>query len=84
MIDPIRIGRKDPLLCPEYPAEAAPARVVDLMEALKASVAAAKSKTPSAGAAAKRASAKRSAAKRPAAKTAAKKTPATRKKAAAG
>ena len=32
----------------EAPAEEAPARVVDLMEALKASVAAAKEKTPSA------------------------------------
>jgi DNA end-binding protein Ku len=68
----------------EAPTEAAPARVVDLMEALKASVAAAKSKTPSAGGARKRATAKRSAAKRPAAKSAAKKTTATRKKAAAG
>ena len=33
----------------EAPTEEAPARVVDLMEALKASVAAAKDKTPSAG-----------------------------------
>jgi DNA end-binding protein Ku len=68
----------------EVPPEAAPARVVDLMEALKASVEAAKSKTPSAGGA-KRSSAKRSAAKKSTAKrTTAKKTTATRKKAAAG
>jgi DNA end-binding protein Ku len=60
------------------PAEA-PARVVDLMEALKASVAAAKSKTPSG---AKRASTRKSAARKPAAKrSAAAKKPAARKKA---
>ena len=63
--------------------EAAPARVVDLMEALKASVEAAKKKTPSSGGA-KRSSAKRSNAKKTTAKSPAKKTTATRKKAAAG
>ena len=65
----------------EAPSEEAPARVVDLMEALKASVAAAKDKTPSAGGA-RRSGAKRSSAKKPAAKRApsAKKTT-TRKKA---
>jgi DNA end-binding protein Ku len=70
----------------EVPPEPAPARVVDLMEALKASVEAAKEKTPSsAGGSAKRSSAKRSAAKKSTAKkTTAKKTTATRKKAAAG
>ena len=58
----------------EAPAEEGPARVVDLMEALKASVAAAKDKTPSAGGAG------RSGAKRPAAKkTAAKRSTATKK-----
>jgi DNA end-binding protein Ku len=60
----------------EAPAEEAPARVVDLMEALKASVAAAKEKTPSAG------GTKRPAAKKPAAKrAAAAKKAAPRKKA---
>lgn len=54
----------------EVAPEAAPAKVVDLMEALKASVAAAKKKTPAPKAAAK--------------KTAAKKAAAPRKKAAAG
>jgi DNA end-binding protein Ku len=58
----------------EVVPEAAPARVVDLMDALKASVEAAKKKTPSAGTKAK-AGAK---------KTAAKKTAAPRKKAATG
>lgn len=58
--------------------EEAPAKVVDLMEALKASVAAAKEKTPSSGA--KRA-AKKSSAKKPAAKQAATKKAAPRKKA---
>ena len=68
----------------EAPTEAAPARVVDLMEALKASVAAAKERTPSARGA-KRTAAKKTAAKRAAAKpTAAKKAPAPRKRAAAG
>ena len=58
----------------EAPTEEAPARVVDLMEALKASVAAAKDKTPSAG------GAKRSSAKRPATKkTTAKRATATKK-----
>ncbi|HEY2964767.1 MAG TPA: Ku protein, partial [Actinomycetota bacterium] len=65
----------------EAPTEEAPARVVDLMEALKASVAAAKEKTPSA-AGAKRSGARRPGAKKPTAKraAAAKKT-APRKKA---
>jgi DNA end-binding protein Ku len=68
----------------EAPSEAPPARVVDLMEALKASVAAAKEKTPSARTA-KRPAAKRPAAKKPPAKpSAAKKTAAPRRKAAAG
>jgi DNA end-binding protein Ku len=67
----------------EAPAEAPPARVVDLMEALKASVAAAKDRTPSAGGA-KRRTATKTAAKRSTAKTAAKKSTATRKRAAAG
>ena len=57
----------------EFVPESAPAKVVDLMEALKASVAAAKDKTPSARP-------KPSAGK----KTAAKKSTAPRKKAAAG
>ena len=61
----------------EVVPEAAPAKVVDLMEALKASVAAAKKKTP--------AHKPKAAAKKPAAnKTAAKKAAAPRKKAAAG
>ena len=59
----------------EVVPEATPAKVVDLMEALKASVAAAKKKTP-----AHKAAAKKSAAK----ETAAKKAAAPRKKAAAG
>jgi DNA end-binding protein Ku len=61
----------------EFAPETAPAKVVDLMEALKASVAAAKDKTPSA-------KPKPSAGRKTAAKTAAKKTAAPRKKAAAG
>ena len=61
----------------EFAPETAPAKVVDLMEALKASVAAAKDKTPSA-------KPKPSAGKKTAAKAAAKKTAAPRKKAAAG
>jgi DNA end-binding protein Ku len=64
----------------EAPAAAAPARVVDLMDALKASVEAAKKKTPSSGGA-RRSSAKKSAAKKT---TAAKKAQPARKKAAAG
>jgi DNA end-binding protein Ku len=66
----------------EAPAEEAPARVVDLMEALKASVAAAKSKTPASRGGTKKSAAKKPAAKRSTAKraTAAKK-PAPRKKA---
>lgn len=70
----------------EAPTEAAPARVVDLMEALKASVAAAKGKTPAAaGGTAKRRTAKKTTAKRTAAKStaksAAKKPAAARRKA---
>ncbi len=68
----------------EAPTEAAPARVVDLMEALKASVEAAKKKTPSAGGGAARRTPKKTTAKRSTAKTAAKKAPAPRKRAAAG
>jgi DNA end-binding protein Ku len=69
----------------EAPAEAAPARVVDLMEALKASVAAAKDRTPSASRAPKRSTAKRAPAKKsPAKPAAAKKAAAPRKRAAAG
>jgi DNA end-binding protein Ku len=54
----------------EVPPTAAPARVVDLMEALKASVEAAKQKTPSAkpAAAKRRSAAKKSATKKPAAR----------------
>jgi DNA end-binding protein Ku len=70
----------------EVPEEAAPARVVDLMAALKASVDAAKKKTPAASGGAKRASAKKSTAKKrtaakSTAKSTAKKTPAARRKA---
>jgi DNA end-binding protein Ku len=61
----------------EFAPQAAPAKVVDLMEALKASVAAAKQKTPSA-------KPRPSAGKKTTAKTAAKKTVSPRKKAAAG
>ena len=64
----------------EAPAEEAPARVVDLMEALKASVAAAKDKTPSTSGG--NAAAKRPAARKPTAKrSAATKKAAPRKKA---
>ena len=67
----------------EAPTEEAPARVVDLMEALKASVAAAKDRTPASAGGSRRSAAKRPAAKRaPAKKPAAKATTATRKKAA--
>ena len=69
----------------EAPAEEAPARVVDLMEALKASVAAAKSKTPRppgrSAPAPRKPSARKAPPKKPAA---AKKASAPRKKAAAG
>jgi len=65
----------------EAPAAAAPARVVDLMDALKASVEAAKKKTPSSSVGARRSSAKKSAAKKT---TATKKAQPTRRKAAAG
>jgi DNA end-binding protein Ku len=61
----------------EFSPETAPAKVVDLMEALKASVAAAKDKTPSA-------KPKPSAGRKTSPKTAAKKSTTTRKKAAAG
>ena len=70
----------------EAAPEAAPARVVDLMEALKASVEAVKKKGPSSagsGGAAK-STAKKSTAKKSTAKSTAKKTSAPRKKAAAG
>ncbi len=65
----------------EAPAAAAPARVVDLMDALKASVEAAKKKTPSSSSGARRSSAKKSAAKKTAAT---KKAQPARRKAAAG
>jgi DNA end-binding protein Ku len=65
----------------EAPAAAAPARVVDLMDALKASVEAAKKKTPSSSGGARRSGAKKSAAKKT---TAAKKAQPARRKAAAG
>jgi DNA end-binding protein Ku len=70
----------------EAPTEAAPARVVDLMEALKASVQAAKERTPAASGgtrrpAAKKQTAKRTPAKPAAAKSTARKTPAARRKA---
>ena len=65
----------------EAPAAAAPARVVDLMDALKASVEAAKKKTPSSSGGARRSSAKKSAAKKT---TTAKKAQPARRKAAAG
>jgi DNA end-binding protein Ku len=69
----------------EAAPEAQPARVVDLMEALKASVEAVKSKGPqSSSGGANRSTAKKSAAKKSAAKSSAKKTAAPRKKAAAG
>jgi DNA end-binding protein Ku len=71
----------------EAPPEAQPARVVDLMEALKASVEAVKKQGPSAGsgsAGAAKSPAKKSSAKKSTAKSSAKKTTATRKKAAAG
>jgi DNA end-binding protein Ku len=70
------VERKDSGEPIEAPAEAAPARVVDLMQALKASVEAAKEKTPASAGGAKGSSAK-SAAK----KSAAKKTTTTRRKA---
>jgi DNA end-binding protein Ku len=71
----------------EAAPEAQPARVVDLMEALKASVEAVKQKGPqsSGSGGAKKAAAKKSATKKSTAKSAAKKTAAPpRKKAAAG
>jgi DNA end-binding protein Ku len=71
------VERKDAGEPIEAPAEAAPARVVDLMQALKASVEAAKDKTPSG---AKRSTAKR-ASKKTTAKSSAKKTTTARRKA---
>jgi DNA end-binding protein Ku len=69
----------------EAAPEAQPARVVDLMEALKASVEAVKQKGPqSSGSGGAKSTAKRSTAKKSTAKAAAKKTAAPRKKAAAG
>jgi DNA end-binding protein Ku len=68
----------------EAAPEAQPARVVDLMEALKASVEAVKKKGPSSGDGAAASPAKKSTAKRSNAKSSAKKTTAPRKKAAAG
>ena len=65
----------------EAPAEEAPARVVDLMEALKASVAAAKGKTPASRGGTKKSAAKKPAAKRSTAKRATAAKPAPRKKA---
>ena len=68
----------------EAPAEEAPARVVDLMEALKASVAAAKAKTPSASGT--KGSTRKPATRKPAPKkpAAPKRAAPARKKAAAG
>ncbi len=66
----------------EAPTEEAPARVVDLMEALKASVQAAKDKTPAASGGSKRSGSKKSSAKKkatakaPAKKSTAKRAPA--------
>jgi DNA end-binding protein Ku len=69
----------------EAAPEAQPARVVDLMEALKASVEAVKKKSPpSAGSGGAATPATKSPAKKSTAKSAAKKTAAPRKKAAAG
>lgn len=70
----------------EAAPEAQPARVVDLMEALKASVEAVKKKGPQASGSggAKKSAAKKSSAKKSTAKSSAKKTAAPRKKAAAG
>jgi DNA end-binding protein Ku len=68
----------------EAPAEEAPARVVDLMEALKASVAAAKERTPSSSGGTRASAKKRTTRSSPKKPAAAKKTTATRKKAAAG
>ena len=58
------VERKDAGEPIEAPAEAAPARVVDLMQALKASVEAAKEKTPASAGGAKRSSAKSAAKKK--------------------
>jgi len=68
----------------EAAPEAQPARVVDLMEALKASVEAVKKKSPPSAGSGGASSAKKSSAKKPTAKSAPKKTAAPRKKAAAG
>jgi DNA end-binding protein Ku len=76
------VEKKDAGEAIEAPTEAAPARVVDLMEALKASVAAAKDKTPaSSGGAKRRTATKTTAKKRTASKAPAKKTTAARRKA---
>jgi DNA end-binding protein Ku len=69
----------------EAAPEAQPARVVDLMEALKASVEAVKKKSPpSSGSGGAASPSKKSSAKKSAAQSTAKKTAAPRKKAAAG
>jgi DNA end-binding protein Ku len=68
----------------EAAPEAQPARVVDLMEALKASVEAVKKKSPPSAGSGGASSAKNSSAKKSTAKSAPKKTAAPRKKAAAG
>jgi DNA end-binding protein Ku len=68
----------------EAAPEAQPARVVDLMEALKASVEAVKKKSPPSAGSGGASSAKKSSAKKSTAKSAPKKTAAPRKKAAAG
>jgi DNA end-binding protein Ku len=69
----------------EAAPEAQPARVVDLMEALKASVEAVKKREPSSGSGgARKSAAKKGTAKKSAARSGAKKPAAPRKKAAAG
>ncbi|MGZ4115224.1 MAG: non-homologous end joining protein Ku [Actinomycetota bacterium] len=68
----------------EAAPEAQPARVVDLMEALRASVEAVKKGPQSGSGGAKKTAAKKSSAKKSTAKSSAKKTAAPRKKAAAG
>jgi DNA end-binding protein Ku len=68
----------------EAAPEAQPARVVDLMEALKASVEAVKKKSPPSAGSGGASSAKKSSAKKSTAKSAPKKTASPRKKAAAG
>jgi DNA end-binding protein Ku len=68
----------------EEAPEAQPARVVDLMEALRASVEAVKKGPQSGSGGAEKSAAKKSSAKKSAAKSSAKKTAAPRKKAASG